>query len=90
MLSSIWPPAGTTLVLSSRDHLLEDIKVTERGKWWPAAVKCLSASSEGSGHEREEWSWVTVLGAVQRCLRQESAWSTDMVPWCPAEVQEIG
>ena len=58
----MWPPVGTTLVLSSKDHLLEDIKVTERGKWWPAAVKCSSAGSEGSGHEREEWSWVTVLG----------------------------
>ena len=39
-------------------------------------MKCSSAGSEGSGHGREEWSWVTVLGAVQRCLRQESVWST--------------
>ena len=39
-------------------------------------MTCSSAGSEGSGHGREEWSWSTVLGAVQRCLRQESAWST--------------
>ena len=32
MLSSMWPPAGTTLVLSFKDHLLEDIKDTERGE----------------------------------------------------------
>ena len=30
----------------------------------------------GEWAEREEWSWVTVLGAVQRCLRQESVWRT--------------
>ena len=76
LLSSMWPPAGTTLVLSFKDHLLEDIKVTERGMWWHAAVKCSSAGSKGSGYRREEWSWVSVLGAVQRCLRQESVWST--------------
>ena len=76
LLSSTWPPAGTTLVLSFKDHLLEDIKVTERGSWWPAAVTCSSAGSEGSGHGREGWSLSTVLGAVQRGLRQESAWST--------------
>ena len=28
----MWPPAGTTLVLSFKDHLLEDIKATERGE----------------------------------------------------------
>ena len=39
-------------------------------------MTCSSAGSEGSGHGREEWSWSTVLGGVQRCLRQESAWST--------------
>ena len=39
-------------------------------------MTCSSAGSEGSGHGREEWSWSTVLGAVQRCLRPESAWST--------------
>ena len=45
-------------------------------RWRLAAVTCSSAGSEGSGHGREEWSWSTVLGAVQRCLRPESAWST--------------
>ena len=39
-------------------------------------MTCSSAGSEGSGHGREEWTLSTVLGAVQRCLRQESAWST--------------
>jgi len=54
----------------------EDIKATERGEWRLAAVTCSSAGSEGSGHGREGWSLSTVLGAVQRGLRQESAWST--------------
>ena len=30
MLSSMWPPVGTTLVLSFKDHLLEGIEATER------------------------------------------------------------
>ena len=32
MLFSMWLPAGTTSVLSFKDHLLEDIKDTERGE----------------------------------------------------------
>ena len=54
-------------------------------RWRPAAVTCSSAGSEGSGHGREEWSWSTVLGAVQRCLRQESAWSIAAHCWQHSE-----
>ena len=75
-LSSMWSPVGTTSVLSFKDHLLEDIKAREGARWRLAAVTCSSAGSEGSGHGREGWSLSTVLGAVQRGLRQESAWST--------------
>ena len=48
-------------------------------------MTCSSAGSEGSGHGREEWSWSTVLGAVQRCLREESAWSTATHCWQHSE-----
>ena len=61
-LSSMWPPTGTTLVLSFKDHLLEESRPPREVRWRPAAVTCSSAGSEGRGHRREEWSWSTLLG----------------------------
>ena len=47
----MWPPAGTTLVLSFKDHLLEDIKATERGEVEASCSDMLKCWLRG------EWPW---------------------------------
>ena len=62
--------------MSFKDHLLEDIKATERGEVEADCSDMLKCWLRG------EWPWeggvelVHCVGAVQRCLRPESAWST--------------
>ena len=47
----MWPPAGTTLILSFKDHLLEDIKVTARGEVEAGCSDMLKFWLRG------EWHW---------------------------------
>ena len=76
MLSSMWPPAGTTLVLSFKDHLLEDIKDTKRGEVEAGCSDMLKCWLRGEWPREGGMELVHCVWAVQRCLRQESAWST--------------
>ena len=74
------PPCGVStcwylFVLSLKDHLRRTSSPPRGARWRPAAVTFSSAGSEGRGHERGR-SWSTVLGAGQRCLRGEAAWSS--------------
>ena len=60
MLSSMWLPIGTTLVLSFEDHLLEDIKATERGE---VEADC---SDRLKCWLRGEWPWEGGVELVHR------------------------
>ena len=83
----MWPPVSTTLVLSFKDHLLEVIKATERGEVEAGCSDMLKWAQRGVA--TGEWSWVTMLGSVQRCLKSQlgalllTAGSTVMSILCP-------
>ena len=59
-LSSMWSPTGTTLVLSFKDHLLEDIKVTKMGEVETGCSDMLKCRLRG------EWPWEGGVELVHR------------------------
>ena len=64
------------LALRVEDYFMDIIKADKRGE---VVVCCTDMLRRWLRKERatggEERSWSTVLGAVQRCLGQEAAWS---------------
>ena len=61
------------LALGVEDYLLEDIKATERGEVEACCTDMLKRWLRGErATGKEERSWSTVLGAVQKFLGQEA------------------
>ena len=60
MLSSMWLPTGTTLVLSFKDHLVEDFKATKRSEVEAGCSDMLKCWLRG------EWSWEGGVELVHR------------------------
>ena len=78
MLSSVWPPAGTTLVLPLvwRTTSWRTSRLRERGEVQACFTDMLKRWLRGErATGGEERSWSTVLGSVQRNHGREAAWS---------------